>query len=304
MQQNQPQRIDLFSTWLTGWRDEVVRALQQLDPKADVARDKWSGKLGNGDGYVITDGDVIEKGGINYSMVAAESLPPAATGNRPDIAGQPYVATGVSLVLHPRNPYVPTTHANLRMFHTTGEAATWWFGGGFDLTPCYGFKEDARHWHSTARDACVPFGEDIYPKFKRWCDSYFYIPHRKEMRGIGGLFFDDVNDGDFDSCFAMVRSIGEHFLPAWLPIAERRKDTPYQQQQKQFQLYRRGRYVEFNLVYDRGTTFGLQSGGRAESILMSLPPLARWQYDWKPEPGSPEAELTEYYLQPRDWLQE
>lgn len=294
--------MQAFEEWLLDFHGGIVAALRQLDPAADIVRDKWLSALGYGESCVITNGGVIEKGGVNRSRVSARSLPPAATEKRPEIAGHPFTAAGVSLVLHPVNPYVPVTHANFRLFQSGAAEEVWWFGGGFDLTPCYGFEEDARHWHGVAKAACAPFGEGLYPKFKKWCDEYFYIPHRQEMRGVGGLFFDDVNEGGFENCFAMVRGIAENFLPAWLPIAERRKDTPYGEREKQFQLYRRGRYVEFNLVYDRGTTFGLQSGGRAESILMSMPPLARWRYCWEPEKGSPEARLAEDYLQPRDWV--
>ncbi len=302
MQQNQAQQMQVFSDWLLRLRATIVTALQKLDGAAVVSEDQWSSPLGKGDSSLITGGVVLEKGGINYSKVAGASLPAAATDKRPQLAGLPFAACGLSLVLHPENPYVPITHANFRLFQVGGAEPLWWFGGGFDLTPCYGFAEDARHWHRTAQAACAPFGDELYPRFKKGCDEYFYLPHRREMRGIGGLFFDDINEGGYDNCFALVRSIGEHFLPAWLPIAERRKDTPYGEGQKQFQLYRRGRYVEFNLVYDRGTAFGLQSGGRAESILMSLPPLARWEYCWQPEPASPEAGLVQDFLQPRDWL--
>jgi coproporphyrinogen III oxidase len=234
------------------------------------------------------------------------SISPSASASRPELAGRHFQAMGVSLVIHPRNPYVPTSHANVRFFIAEQDDAepVWWFGGGFDLTPYYGFRDDAVHWHRLAREACVPFGEDIYPRFKKWCDDYFYLKHRDEPRGIGGLFFDDLNEGGFEHCFALMRSIGDHYLPAYLPVVERRKNTDYGEHERDFQAYRRGRYVEFNLVYDRGTLFGLQSGGRTEAILMSLPPVVKWRYDWHPEPGTQEAELYEVFLKPRDWLAE
>jgi coproporphyrinogen III oxidase len=237
--------------------------------------------------------------------VYGAGLPASATAHRPELAGRSFEAMGVSLVIHPHNPYVPTSHANVRFFiaEKEGEEPVWWFGGGFDLTPYYGNDEDCRHWHQVAHDACAPFGEDIYPRFKQWCDDYFYLKHRQEPRGIGGLFFDDLNELGFDQSFALMQSIGDAYVPALLPIIEKRKDTPYGERQRDFQLHRRGRYVEFNLVWDRGTLFGLQSGGRTESILMSLPPEVRWDYDWKPEAGSEEAVLYERYLQPRNWLE-
>jgi coproporphyrinogen III oxidase len=254
---------------------------------------------------VITKGAVIEKGGVNFSHVYGAGLPASATAHRPELAGRSFEAMGVSLVIHPHNPYVPTSHANVRFFiaEKEGEEPVWWFGGGFDLTPYYGNDEDCRHWHQVAHDACAPFGEEIYPRFKQWCDDYFYLKHRQEPRGIGGLFFDDLNELGFDQSFALMQSIGDAYVPALLPIIEKRKDTPYGERQRDFQLHRRGRYVEFNLVWDRGTLFGLQSGGRTESILMSLPPEVRWDYDWKPEAGSEEAVLYERYLQPRNWLE-
>ena len=233
-----------------------------------------------------------------------DSLPGSASAHRPELAGRGFQAMGVSLVIHPHNPYVPTSHANVRLFvaEKPGAPPVWWFGGGFDLTPYYGFEEDCRHWHSVSREACAPFGDDVYPRYKKWCDDYFYLPHRDEPRGVGGLFFDDLNEWDFATSFAFVRAVGDAYLQAYLPIVQRRKDHDWGERERQFQLYRRGRYVEFNLVYDRGTLFGLQSGGRTESILMSLPPLVRWQYDYRPEPDSEEARLTEYFLQARDWL--
>jgi coproporphyrinogen III oxidase len=237
--------------------------------------------------------------------VMGTRLPPSATAQRPELADAPWMATGVSLVIHPSNPYVPTTHANVRFFSTTrGDHPIWWFGGGFDLTPYYPFDEDVLHWHQTAQQACMGFGDDVYTKHKEWCDRYFFLKHRNETRGVGGLFFDDLNEWGFERCFAYQRSVGDHFLAAYLPIVARRKDQPFGERERQFQLYRRGRYVEFNLVYDRGTSFGLQSGGRTESILMSLPPLVRWEYNWQPTPGSPEARLYSDFLRPRDWLRE
>jgi coproporphyrinogen III oxidase len=250
------------------------------------------------------DGSVFEKGGVNFSHVHGTQLPPSATAARPELAGRSFEAMGVSLVIHPENPYVPTSHANVRFFiaEKEGEEPVWWFGGGYDLTPYYGNEEDCRHWHQTARAACQPFGPEIYPRFKQWCDEYFFLKHRNEPRGVGGLFFDDYNQAGFEQSFALTRSVGDSYIDAYLPIVRRRKHVPWGQRERQFQLYRRGRYVEFNLVYDRGTLFGLQTGGRTESILMSLPPLVRWEYDWQPEPGSAEAELYQFYLQPRQWI--
>jgi coproporphyrinogen III oxidase len=248
---------------------------------------------------------VFEKAGINFSHVFGEALPASATAQRPELAGRGFQAMGVSLVIHPRNPYVPTSHANVRFFiaEKAGADPVWWFGGGFDLTPYYGFEEDARHWHRVASDACRPFGDEVYPRFKRWCDEYFHLRHRDEPRGVGGLFFDDLNEWGFERCFAFMRSVGDHYLPAYTPIVARRRDQAYGARERDFQAYRRGRYVEFNLVYDRGTLFGLQSGGRTESILMSLPPVVRWRYDWRPEPGTPEARLYTDFLRPREWLE-
>jgi coproporphyrinogen III oxidase len=253
---------------------------------------------------VLAEGAVFEKAGVNFSDVHGDSLPRAATAQRPELAGRRFRAMGVSLVLHPLNPYVPTAHANVRCFvaEKAGAEPVWWFGGGLDLTPYYPFEEDAIHWHQVCRSACEPLGADAYGRFKAWCDEYFHLPHRGESRGVGGLFFDDLNEPAFAPCFALVRSIGDHFLHAYLPIVQRRKGMEWGPRQRSFQLYRRGRYVEFNLIYDRGTLFGLQSGGRAESILMSLPPLARWVYGWQADPGSPEEELTRRFLRPRDWL--
>jgi coproporphyrinogen III oxidase len=252
----------------------------------------------------MEEGAIFEKAGINFSHVHGAQLPASATAHRPELAGRSFEAMGVSLVIHPRNPYAPTSHANVRFFlaEESSMDPVWWFGGGFDLTPYYGYEEDAVHWHRTARAACRPFGEDIYPRFKTWCDKYFYLKHRDEPRGIGGLFFDDFNELGFDDSFAFMRSIGDHYIPAYVPIVERRMHQPYGERERAFQLYRRGRYVEFNLVYDRGTLFGLQSGGRAESILMSLPPLVSWRYDWHPEAGSAEAQLYDVFLKSRDWV--
>jgi len=302
-----PETVDgsAVHDYLLDLQTRMCDALVEIDPDVGQCRDEWErAEGGGGISRVFTAGRVFEKAGVNFSHVMGKSLPASATASRPELGDRAFEAMGVSLVIHPANPFVPTSHANVRFFIATrpGAEPVWWFGGGLDLTPFYGFEEDARHWHETARQACAPFGEDVYPRYKQWCDEYFYIRHRDEPRGIGGLFFDDLNEWPFDRCFEFMRSVGDHYLPAYLPIVIRRKDTPYSDEQRQFQLYRRGRYVEFNLVYDRGTLFGLQSGGRTESILMSLPPLARWDYNWQPEPGTPEAELYEKFLQPRDWL--
>jgi len=280
-------------------QQRIVAALEQLDGKT-FRSDAWQRAEGGGGlTRVIEEGGVFERGGVNLSRVQGKALPPSATASRPQIAGKAWEAMGVSLVLHPRNPCCPTVHMNVRFF-SAGEV--WWFGGGMDLTPYYGFAEDARHFHGACRDALAPFGAGLHPRYKRWCDEYFHLKHRNEPRGIGGIFFDDLSEPDFDTCFALMRSVGEHFLPAYLPILERRKSAPFGERERDFQAYRRGRYVEFNLVYDRGTLFGLQSGGRTESILMSLPPRAEWRYDWKPAPGSPEARLYSDFLKPRDWV--
>ena len=259
---------------------------------------------GGGRSRVLEDGAVIEKGGVNFSHVHGDELPPSASASRPELAGRGFQAMGVSLVIHPRNPWAPTSHANVRFFVAEKEGAepVWWFGGGLDLTPFYGFESDCAEWHRACHDAVAPLGHDLYPRFKQWCDDYFYLPHREEARGIGGLFFDDFNEHGFEHSFDLMRAVGDVYIPAYRPILARRKDTPYGERERDFQLYRRGRYVEFNLVYDRGTLFGLQSGGRTESILMSLPPLVRWDYNWSPEPGSAEAQLYERFLPPRDWL--
>ncbi len=303
--------IDAVRNYLTGLQQRICDGLEQADGRARFVIDDWqregssSGNAGGGGRTrVLTDGAVFEQAGVNFSEVSGSSLPGSATAHRPELAGRSFRAMGVSLVIHPHNPYVPTSHANVRFFiaEKPGSDPVWWFGGGFDLTPYYGNRDDCRHWHETAKAACDPFGEEVYPKYKKWCDDYFYLKHRQEPRGIGGLFFDDLNQPDFEQAFAFMRSVGDHYLPAYLPIVEKRKGTEYCERERDFQLYRRGRYVEFNLVYDRGTLFGLQSGGRTESILMSLPPLVKWRYNWQPEPGSPEAELYEVYLKPQDWI--
>jgi len=296
--------------WLRGLQDRLCRGLEDADGGARFVEDAW--QRGGGDGpalggygrtRVLKDGALFEQGGVNLSVVQGEALPKSATAHRPELEGRAWSAMGVSLVLHPRNPHVPTTHLNVRYFEArrAGAADVWWFGGGFDLTPYYPVDDDARHWHTVAREACRPYGEDVYPRYKRWCDEYFFLKHRNETRGIGGLFYDDLNEGGFERCFALTRSVGDAFLDAYLPIAARRRDTPFGEREREFQLYRRGRYVEFNLVWDRGTLFGLQSGGRTESILMSLPPRVRFEYAYTPQPGSAEARLAEYLL-PRDWL--
>ena len=293
--------------YLLNLQDRICDGLSGLDGKA-FYEDNWqrdSEKLGGGGRTrVLAEGNHIEKGGVNFSHVTGASLPPSATAGRPELEGRSYSAMGVSLVIHPRNPYVPTSHANVRFFSAEkdGEDPVWWFGGGYDLTPYYGFEEDCRDWHQVAHDACAPFGEDTYRRYKKWCDDYFYLKHRGETRGAGGLFFDDLSEPDFEQSFALTRALGDSFLDAYLPIVERRMDTEYGERERAFQAYRRGRYVEFNLVYDRGTIFGLQSGGRTESILMSLPPKAEWHYGWQPEPGSVEERLYTDFLRPRDWL--
>jgi len=291
--------------YLRTLHDSITAELEQLDGRGSFRRDRWErAEGGGGESRVLREGAVFEQAGINFSHVMGGKLPASATAQRPELAGASFEATGVSLVIHPRNPYVPTSHANVRYFVALrdGEPAAWWFGGGFDLTPYYPFEEDVLHWHREARAACEPFGPDVYPKYKDWCDRYFYLKHRGETRGVGGLFFDDLNEWGFERCFAFMRSVGDRYVAAYRPIVERRRDTPFGERERRFQLYRRGRYVEFNLVYDRGTLFGLQSGGRTESVLMSLPPLVRWEYDYRPEPGTPEARLYEDFLRPRDWL--
>lgn len=292
--------IDFF----TGLQQRIVESLELVDGK-NFLHDSWQRPEGGGGiSCVIEEGNVFERGGVNFSHVTGDRLPPSASANRPELAGRGFEAAGVSLVLHPRNPYAPTVHMNVRCFIATkpGEEPVWWFGGGMDLTPYYGYDEDAIHFHRTCKQALDPFGTELYPRFKRWCDEYFYLKHRKEPRGIGGVFFDDYNAAGFDQSLAMVKSVGDSFLHAYLPILQRRKDAPYGERERDFQAYRRGRYVEFNLVFDRGTLFGLQSGGRTESILMSLPPIVKWRYDWRPEAGSAEAKLYSDYLIGKDWL--
>ena len=296
--------------YLLELQDAICAALEAEDGQARFHTDVWTRPEGGGGRTrILTEGGVFEKAGVAFSHVQGTKLPPSATAHRPELAGRAWEALGVSLVLHPRNPYVPTSHMNVRFFsagHGPGETAppVWWFGGGFDLTPYYGYKADAVHWHRTARAALAPFGPTLYPRFKDTCDTYFFLKHRQEPRGIGGLFFDDFNELGGTRSFELLRAVGDAFIPAYRPIVARRKATPYGERERRFQLYRRGRYVEFNLVWDRGTHFGLQSGGRTESILMSLPPLVRWDYDWQPEPGSAEAELYEVFLKPRDWAGE
>ncbi len=288
--------LEAVDQFLRQLRDDICQGLESLEPGARFRRDSWERpEGGGGESRVLDGGEVFERGGVNFSRVHGKGLPPSATARNPQLAGREFTATGVSLVIHPRNPHVPTTHANVRYFQA---GDIWWFGGGFDLTPYYPVHEDVLHWHRCALDAVGP---ERYPIFKQACDEYFYLPHRQETRGIGGLFYDDYDAGGFDAAFDLTRAVGETFLAAYLPIVERRKDTPFSQTQRDFQLYRRGRYVEFNLIYDRGTLFGLQSGGRTESILMSMPPLARWDYNWSPPPGSDEAVLYDY-LRPREWL--
>ena len=292
------------SDYLVGLQDRITSELERVDGNRFV-RDRWDRpEGGGGETRVIEEGKLFERGGVNFSRVQGERLPAAASAARPELAGRGFEAMGVSLVLHPRSPFVPTVHMNVRFLTATraGSDPIWWFGGGMDLTPYYGFEEDARHFHRACREALEPFGPDLHPRFKRWCDEYVYLKHRGEPRGIGGIFFDDLSDGGFERCFALMRSVGDHFLPAYLPVVERRKALPYGERERDFQAYRRGRYVEFNLVYDRGTLFGLQSGGRAESILMSLPPAVKWRYDWKPDPSSEEARLYRDFLRAKDWL--
>jgi coproporphyrinogen III oxidase len=297
--------IDAVKYYLLGLQNQICTALAREDGKELFREDAWERPEGGGGrSRVLADGAVFEQAGVNFSHVFGQTLPPSATAQRPELVGRSWQALGVSLVIHPRNPYVPTSHMNVRFFiaEKEGEEPVWWFGGGFDLTPYYGFEEDCAHWHRTAKAACDPFGTDYYPRFKKWCDEYFFLKHRNETRGIGGLFFDDLHEHSFDRCFGFMQSVGDHYIPAYLPILLKRKDTPYGERERDFQLYRRGRYVEFNLVYDRGTLFGLQSGGRTESILMSLPPLVKWRYNWRPEPSTPEAQLYDDFLKPRDWL--
>ncbi|WP_018938916.1 MULTISPECIES: oxygen-dependent coproporphyrinogen oxidase [unclassified Thioalkalivibrio] len=299
--------IERVIDYLQGLQDRICQGLEGLDGRARFEEDAWERPAGGGGRTrVLHEGAVFEQAGVNFSHVMGDNLPASATAHRPEMAGRSFQATGVSLVIHPHNPFVPTSHANVRFFiaEKPGEDPIWWFGGGFDLTPYYGFDEDCIHWHRTAEAACRPFGEHLYPAHKKWCDEYFHLKHRDEPRGVGGLFFDDFSEGGFEHAFGYMQSVGNAYLDAYAPIVERRRATDFGERERQFQLYRRGRYVEFNLVYDRGTLFGLQSGGRTESILMSLPPLVRWEYNYQPAPGTREAELYERYLKPRDWLAE
>jgi coproporphyrinogen III oxidase len=292
--------------YFTGLQARIVARLEAIDGQP-FRRDEWQRPEGGGGiSRLIEEGEVLERGGVNFSHVMGTRLPPSASAGRGDIAGRAWEAMGVSLVLHPRNPYAPTTHLNVRMFvahapEGSGAEDAWWFGGGMDLTPYYGYEADARHFHRTCRDALAPYGADTYPKYKRWCDEYFYLRHRKEPRGIGGIFYDDLTEGGFERCFALTQGVGNRFVDAYAPILLRRKDTPYGERERDFQAYRRGRYVEFNLVWDRGTLFGLQSNGRTEAILMSMPPIVKWRYDWQPEPGTPEARLYTDFLVPKEW---
>ncbi len=310
-----PIDIEAVKNYLLSLQDDICAQLAEEDGSTDFIVDEWQrepdtgtmGLSGGGRSRVLEGGDVIEKGGVNFSHVFGKTLPASATAHRPELAGRSFQALGVSLVIHPRNPYVPTSHANVRLFvaEKPGEDPVWWFGGGFDLTPFYPFEQDVVHWHLQSKEACDPFGEEIYSKYKEWCDEYFYLKHRNETRGVGGLFYDDLNEStfgwDFDTCFKFMQSVGNHYITAYRPIVARRKDLQYGDRQRDFQLYRRGRYAEFNLAFDRGTIFGLQTGGRTESILMSMPPIATWKYDYHPEPGSEEAQLYEY-LSPKNWL--
>jgi len=298
--------IQKVKSYFLGLQDAICASIESLEEGTGFIEDAWDrgSDTGGGRTRVLEDGLVFEQAGVNFSHVRGDSLPASATQHRPELAGRRFEAMGVSLVIHPRNPYVPTSHANVRFFiaEKEGEEPIWWFGGGFDLTPYYGFVEDAVHWHQQAKQACEPFGDEVYEEYKKWCDDYFYLKHRDEPRGIGGLFFDDLNEGGFEHCFNLVKSVGDHYIPAYQPIVERRKNLAYTDKEKDFQLYRRGRYVEFNLVYDRGTLFGLQTGGRTESILMSLPPKVSWRYNWTPSAGSAESQLYEVFLKPTDWL--
>ncbi len=301
-----PPSIDAAAVklYLDALHDRITEAVEGVDT-VKFRRDAWQRpEGGGGESRILSEGTVFERAGVSVSHVFGAQMPVSASNARPEIAGAPFEAMGLSLVFHPRNPYAPTTHCNVRFLvaKPAGAPPVWWFGGGFDLTPYYPFDEDVLHWHRTASAACEPFGAGLYDRFKDWCDRYFFLPHRNETRGVGGLFFDDYTDGGFDRSFGFMRNVGDHFLTAYLPILERRAGLPWGERQRNFQLMRRGRYVEFNLVYDRGTLFGLQSRGRTEAILMSMPPLVRWDYDWTPEPGSPEARLYEEFLRPRDYL--
>jgi coproporphyrinogen III oxidase len=296
--------INKVKNYLLALQDNICKALEGEEPEARFVEDRWQRDEGGGGRTRVMNGQVFEQAGVNFSHVSGFSLPPSATAKRPELANREFQAMGVSLVIHPLNPYVPTSHANVRFLiaEKANEPTIWWFGGGFDLTPYYPFEEDVTHWHETARSACLPFGDEVYPTYKKWCDDYFFIKHRNETRGVGGLFFDDLNEWGFEQSFAFMQSVGDHYIKAYLPIVQKRKVHAYGDRERNFQLYRRGRYVEYNLVYDRGTLFGLQSGGRTESILMSLPPVVNWKYNWQPELGSPEAVLYKRYLKPQDWL--
>jgi len=297
--------VGFIKEYFLSLQDSICQKLTAEDPQVILIEDKWAREAGGGGRTrVLKDGAIFEQAAVNFSFVTGDHLPPSATQSRPELAGLPFTAGGVSLIIHPRNPFVPTTHFNTRFFIANENSSNpiWWFGGGYDLTPYYPFFEDCQYWHQIAQQACAPFGNDVYPRYKKWADDYFYIKHRQEHRGVGGVFFDDLNDWPFEKCFAFLGSIGDSFTQAYLPIVNRRKDHPYTKEERDFQCYRRGRYVEFNLVYDRGTLFGLQSGGRTESILASLPPVVHWNYQWQPKPNSREALLTDYYLKPRDWL--
>ncbi len=295
---------DQLKSYFLSLQESIVSKMESLDGKS-FRRDAWDRPEGGGGiSRLIEEGNLLERAGANFSHVMGDKLPPSATAHRPELAGRKWEAMGVSLVFHPRNPYVPTVHMNVRCFvaEKAGEEPVWWFGGGMDLTPYYGYEEDAVHFHKTCKDALDPYGADWHPRFKKWCDEYFFLKHRNEPRGVGGIFFDDLNSADFETCFKLTQSVGNNFLTAYVPIFERRKDLPYGERERDFQAYRRGRYVEFNLVFDRGTLFGLQSGGRTESILMSMPPIVKWRYDWKPEAGTPEAKLYTDYLVAKDWV--
>ena len=296
--------IEPIISFFKSLQDKICKAIEDEDGTGTFIEDNWQRTEGGGGRTrVMTDGTIVEQGGVNFSTVSGDKLPPSATAHRPELAGRTWQACGVSLVIHPKNPNIPTSHANVRFFiaEKAGEDPVWWFGGGFDLTPFYPNDEDVTHWHQTAYDLCAPFGENVYNEHKQWCDEYFYLKHRNETRGVGGLFFDDLNQWDFDTCFDYVKAVGQGFIDAYIPIMNNRKHDDYGEAERQFQLYRRGRYVEFNLVFDRGTLFGLQSGGRTESILMSMPPLARWEYNYRAKEGSAETALTNY-LSPKDWL--
>lgn len=301
----QETQIEDVKRFLLKLQDDICQTLQLSDGKGVFKEDNWDREQGGGGRTrVLTGGDVFEQAGVNFSHVYGGELPPSATAARPELAGRSFQALGVSLVVHPNNPYIPTSHANVRFFiaEKPGHDPVWWFGGGFDLTPFYPFFDDVKHWHKTAQQICSPFGEDVYQQYKDWCDKYFYLKHREETRGVGGLFFDDLNQWGFEKSFEFMRNVGEGYLSAYIPIVEKRKTMRFGESERQFQLYRRGRYTEFNLLFDRGTLFGIQSGGRTESILMSMPPLARWEYAYKPKPGSKESELYDYYLTPQNWL--